>query len=117
MPLIVNLRHLEAHEVRLKGELPLEELDIDPMDEVIRLEQPLRYDLEAQKLEGGLLMQGRLRLVLLCQCVRCLKAFEQTLDLKKWACHFPLRSDEAAHLLTPSLDLPPFLRNNSLLPF
>ncbi len=117
MPLIVNLRHLEAHEVRLKGELPLEELDIDPMDEVIRLEQPLRYDLEAQKLEGGLLMQGRLRLVLLCQCVRCLKAFEQTLDLKKWACHLPLEGEEAAHVVNDSVDLTPFVREDILLAF
>ena len=55
MPLVVNLRHLEAHNVVLKGELPVEELDIDPRDEVIQVRQPLEYDLEVQKLEDGLL--------------------------------------------------------------
>ena len=62
MPLIVNLRHLEAHNVRLEGSLPVEELDIDTRDEVIQVRHPLEHDLEVQKLEGGLLVQGRLRL-------------------------------------------------------
>ena len=55
MPLFVNLRHLEAHNVRLQGELSVEELDIDSRDEVIQVNQPLEYDLEVQKLEDGLL--------------------------------------------------------------
>src|SRR5260370_34850751 len=95
MPLIVNLRRLAAHEVRLKGELPLAELDIDPMDEVIRLEQPLRHDLEVQKLEGGLLGQGRLRLLIECQCGPGLKVFDRMLDLQNWTCHLPLEGGEA----------------------
>ena len=81
MPLVVNLRHLEAHNIRLEGKLPVEELDIDPHDEVIQVAQPLEYDLEVQKLEDGLLVQGRLRLVLECQCVRCLKPFQYHLEL------------------------------------
>ena len=53
MPLVVNLRHLEAHNVRLEGELPVEELDIDSRDEVIQVTQPLEHDLEVQKLEDA----------------------------------------------------------------
>ena len=45
--LSVNLRHLEAHEVRLQGELPVKELDFDLRDDMIRLKKPLRYDLTA----------------------------------------------------------------------
>ncbi len=63
MPLIVNLRHLEEHNVRLGGELPVDELDLDPGDEMIRAAQPLQYDFEVQKLEGGLLVRGSLRLI------------------------------------------------------
>jgi len=29
MPLVVNLRHLEEHDVSLRGELPVAELDLD----------------------------------------------------------------------------------------
>ena len=64
MPLIVNLRHLETHIVRLQGELYVEELDIDTRDEAIRVAQPLKYNLEVQKLEKGLLLQGCFRLTL-----------------------------------------------------
>ena len=41
MPLVVNLRHLEAHGVHLAGELPVAELDIETLDKVMRLAQPL----------------------------------------------------------------------------
>ena len=53
MPLVVNLRHLEADNIRLEGKLPARELDIDPLDTVIQVAQPLEYDLEVQKLEDG----------------------------------------------------------------
>jgi uncharacterized metal-binding protein YceD (DUF177 family) len=86
----VNLRHLEAHNVRLEGELDVEELDIDTQDEMIQLTKPLKYALEVQKLEGALLVQGQLRLELGCQCVRCLKPFRYELNLEHWTAHLPL---------------------------
>ena len=51
MPLVVNLRHLEEHDVVLRGELPLAELDLDPCDEMVRVTHPLRHELEVQLLE------------------------------------------------------------------
>ena len=59
--LSVNLRHLESHELRLKGELAAAELDFDLHDEMIRAEQPLRYDLTVEKLDDALLVTGSLR--------------------------------------------------------
>ena len=53
MPLLVNLRHLEAHNVHLEGELPVEELDLDTHDEAIQAKEPLRYDFVVEKLEAG----------------------------------------------------------------
>ena len=41
MPVLVNLRHLEPDNLRLSGEIPAAELDIDPRDEVIMVRQPL----------------------------------------------------------------------------
>jgi uncharacterized protein len=117
MAVSVNLRHLEAHNVRLEGELSVEELDIDTGDDVIRLAEPLQYDLEVQKLEGGLLIQGNLRLLLDCECVRCLKPFQHLLELKDWTLHLPLQGEEAVTVNNDCVDLTPHLREDILLEF
>jgi DUF177 domain-containing protein len=117
MPLRVNLRHLEAHNVRLNGELAAAELDLDTGDEMIRAEAPLRYDLEVQQLEHSLLIQGRLRLALKCQCVRCLKPFELRIELMEWTRHLPLEGEERALVVNDCVDLTPFVREDILLEF
>src|SRR6185437_13168127 len=94
MSLKINLRHLEADEIHLKGELPVAELDFNLHDEVIRAEKPLRYDLEIEQLHDALLVQGKLELTLNCECVRCLKPFQQKLKIDHWALHLPLEGDE-----------------------
>jgi uncharacterized protein len=117
MPLAVNLRHLEAHNVRLEGVLPVEELDIDPHDEVIRVGPPLEHDLEVQILEDSLLVQGRLHLVLECQCVRCLKPVQCHLRLDPWTCHVPLQGEDSARVVNDCVDLTPYVREDILLEF
>ncbi len=117
MPLAVNLRHLEAHNIRLEGSLPVEELDIDTRDEVIQVRHPLEHDLEVQKLEDGLLVQGRLHLVLECQCVRCLKPFQYHLELKHWTCHLPLQGEDCVTVTNDFVDLTPYVREDILLEF
>jgi len=117
MPLVVNLRHLEAHGVRLAGELPVAELDIETLDKVIRLAQPLVYDLEVQRLEDGLLVQGGLHLNLECQCVRCLKPFQHRLELDNWTCHLPLQGEDRVALVNDCVDLTPWVREDILLEF
>jgi uncharacterized protein len=117
MSLLVNLRHLEAHNLHLQGELGIPELDIDTQDEVIKLTRPLAYDFEAQRLEDGLLLQGHLRLNLECECVRCLKTFEYPLVLANWTLHLPLKGEEAAPVNNDCVDLTPYLREDILLGF
>ena len=117
MPILVNLRHLEAHEVTLSGELPVEELDIDTRDDVIQARQPLKYELEIQKVEDGLLAQGELSLTLDCQCVRCLKEFQNTLKLRDWTELVPLTGEEAAPVVNDCVDLTPLVREDILLEF
>jgi uncharacterized protein len=117
MPLSVNLRHLEEHSLHLKGELTVAELDIDPHDEVIQVAKPLEYDLEVQKLEDAILLQGRLHLDLECQCVRCLKPFQYHLDLAQWACHLPLEGEEHVAVVNDCVDLTPHVREDILLEF
>jgi len=117
MPLIVNLSHLEADNIRLEGRLPARELDIDPLDTVIQVAQPLEYDLEVQKLEDGLLVQGRLLLNLECECVRCLKPFQHRLELDGWACHLPLQGEDCVTAVNDCVDLTPHVREDILLEF
>ena len=115
--LSVNLRHLEAHEIHLKGELPVKELDFDLRDELIRVEKPLRYDLTAEKLHDSILVQGSLQLTLDCECVRCLKPFDYKLKLENWALHLPLEGEDKVAIDNDSVDLTPFVREDMLIEF
>ena len=117
MPLVVNLRHLEEQPLRLKGELSAGELDIDTRDEVIRVTRPLQYDITVQNLEGGLLAEGRLRLILDCRCVRCLKAFEYEVGVGPWTVHVPLEGEDALPVVSDCVDLTPAVREDILLEF
>jgi uncharacterized protein len=117
MPLAVNLRHLEADDVDLEGELPAAELDLDLNDEVIKPVRPLSYKLHVQSLETSLLVQGSLRFILDCECVRCLKPFDFLIELTDWACHIPLEGEEAAPVVNDSVDLTPYIREDILLAF
>ena len=63
----VKLRHLEEHAIRLKGELPVAELDLGVEDELIHLNSPLRYDLSVELLHDALLVTGSLALPLDCE--------------------------------------------------
>jgi DUF177 domain-containing protein len=115
--LSVNLRHLEAHDLHLQGELAASELDFDLRDEVIRAENPLRYDLQVEKLHNAILVQGQLELTLDCCCVRCLKPFQQKLTLENWTCHLPLAGEEKTAVDNDCVDLTPFVREDMLLEF
>ena len=115
--LSVNLRHLEEHNLVLCGELPVADLDLGTGDEMVHAHGPLQYDLEAQKLESGLLVRGTLRLTLRCQCVRCLKSFMHDLELKAWTCHLPFEGEDKVSVVNDCVDLTPFLREDMLLEF
>jgi uncharacterized protein len=117
MPLKVNLRHLEEHGLHLQDELPVAELDLGVGDEMIRAEQPLRYDLQVELLHDALLVQGLLVLPLDCECVRCLKKFKTELKLKPWTVHLPLEGEDKVSVDNDSVDLTPFVREDILLNF
>ena len=117
MPLLVNLRHLEEQEIHLKGELPVAELDLALKDDIFRADKPLRYNIEVQEIETELLVQGDLALTLTCECVRCLRTFDYTLKLEKWARLLPLEGDEKTPIDNDCVDLTPYLREDILLEF
>ena len=66
MSLLVNLRHLEKKSLALRGELTVQELELENIDEVIHPREPLLYDLEVQKVEKAILVQGSLKMSLQC---------------------------------------------------
>ena len=117
MPLLVNLRHLATRDLEFQGELSVGELDLNLRDDMIRAEEPLTYHIEVHKLENALLLQGRLRLSLRCQCVRCLKPFEQVLRLDRWTRHLPLEGEEKVPVVNDCVDLTAHLREDILLEF
>ena len=117
MSLKINLRHLEAHELHVKGELPVEELDFDLHDEMMTPRKPLHYDLQVETVAQGILVQGKLDLTLDCQCVRCLKSFEKRIELPHWTLHLPLEGEEKAAVDNDCVDLTPFVREDMLLEF
>jgi uncharacterized protein len=112
-----NLRHLEEHPIRLHGELPVAELDFGVTDELVRLEKPLRHDLQVENLHDSLLVTGSLRLTLGCECARCLKPFDYEVALEDWALHLPLEGEDALSIDNDCVDLTPFVREDMLLEF
>jgi uncharacterized protein len=117
MPLTINLRHLENRNAILRGELPPTVLDLEVHDELVRVTQPLRYDLEVELLDDSLLVQGSLELTLDCQCVRCLKEFKHELVLAPWTQYLPLTGEDAVSIRNDCVDLTPLVREDILLEF
>lgn len=117
MSLKFNVRHVEDKNLFLKGELSPSELDLEKLDELIHVHEPLSYDLELQKLDHAILVQGSLRLPLVCECARCLKSFRSDLSLDGWASHLPLTGEERVQVVNDSVDLTPYIREDIVLAF
>src|SRR5271155_3116581 len=117
MSLKVNLRHLEAGDVQLRGELPAAEAGLDCPDELVHARKPVRYNLTVQKSGSDVLVQGEVGLVLDCECSRCLKPFQERLKLEHWTALVPLQGPEKAAIKDDCVDLTPFLREDILLEF
>lgn len=116
-PLRVNLHHLTARALTLKGELPVAMLDIETLDEMIRLGGPLSYSMTVEKLTDQLLARGQLTLELDCVCVRCLREFRHIVRLSDWVCPVPLTGPEPAVVEEDCVDLTPYVREDILLAF
>lgn len=69
---------------------------------------PLSYALDVGLSEGGLFATGRLHSVFRMECVACLSAFEQDIEVLDFACQVELQGRE-------EVDLTEFLREDILL--
>jgi uncharacterized protein len=117
MPLLFNIRHLEHQTVMLRGVLPVAELDVGDLDELIQVSSPLDHDLMVERHERSILVQGRLELKLRCECVRCLKSFEYRLAFDSWSCLLPLEGEDKVLVSNDSVDLTPYVREDIVLAF
>ena len=117
MALTINLRHLERHDLHLRGELLIEDLDLAGIDELIQLPTPLQYDLRIERPGNDILVRGSLFVALDCQCVRCLKPIKNSIRLDPWMCDIPLVGEDQVHVDNDCVDLTPFVREDILLAF
>jgi uncharacterized protein len=117
MALIINLRALTQETVVLRGEISPAELDLGLRDDMVQVKVPVQHDLEVEMLDDALLVRGRVRVTLECECVRCLKKFQSVLELDPYTLHLPLAGEEAITLDNDNADLTPFLREDMLLEF
>ena len=117
MQVTINLRHLAARSLQLKDEISADELGLNKLDELIRVPDPVSYELEVQKMGSGLLVTGRVTARLQCECARCLKPFPLLVDLKEFAVQLALEGEEAVEVDGDFVDLTPYLREDIVLAF
>jgi uncharacterized protein len=115
MPIKFNVRHVEQNDLELVGETPVEELELELRDDLLHPGRQLKYDLSAQLLDGGVLVQGSLRLDMQYECVRCLTPFKEPLEITDWTCHLPLAGEDAVPVNNDVVDLTPYIREDILL--
>jgi uncharacterized protein len=115
MNLRVNLLDLQNAPRRLQGTVSVEALALDVVDELMRFEQPLTYEVTVEHLGDAILAQGTLRLPIQCECARCLKAFVLELNLGNWTAHLPLTGGDKVSLDGDWVDLTPHLREDIVL--
>lgn len=117
MKVTFNIRHLERNDLHLKGELPAVDLDLDTVDELIILKEPLFYDLQVERLSQSIYVHGKMSVALQCHCVRCLKPFRQVIEGEQWAWDLPLEGEDQVEIENDCVDLTPFIREDILLAF
>jgi uncharacterized metal-binding protein YceD (DUF177 family) len=117
MPILCNVRQLQKKALVFNGELSGEELDLEGVDECIKLRLPIKYHLDVQLMEGGILAQGQWKAVLDCECVHCLKPFQEVLEQSDWSCFLMLDGEEKVTVVNDCVDLTQPLREDILLAY
>lgn len=115
MSIPLNLARVQKKPQRLDGELTPEELEFDAHDELIRIEQPMRYHLNADWMGDAVLVQGEVELSVDCDCARCLKSFVHVVSLTGYALHVPVKGEDAAEINDDCVDLTPYVREDIFL--
>ncbi|MBP5545476.1 MAG: DUF177 domain-containing protein [Kiritimatiellae bacterium] len=76
--LIIDVARLDEGGEDFNGEIPIDQLDLDPDDLLFRPRSGLRYKLRVTLLDGILFASGRAEEDFECTCVRCAEDFPWT---------------------------------------
>ncbi len=117
MPVTIHLEKLKDEDLHLTGELPADDLQLDlggPHD-LIRSAGNLQYELNASRADDSILIQGHLKIELLCDCARCVQPFTYTMDLPNWSAILALSGTDAIETIGEYVDLTPSFREDILL--
>ncbi len=117
MPLLLKIESLAKGPVHLEGKLTVDELQMESLDELVEIGEPLEYDLTASRAGDSISIRGRMGMRLNCECARCLRPFKYQVKLSEWICLLPLTGEEKIEIIDGSADLTPFLREDSFLAF
>ena len=117
MPLLLKIENLAKGPVHLRGELAVDELQMESLDELIEIGGPLEYDLTAKRAGDNISLQGSMGMRLKCECARCLQTFVYRVELPDWSCFLPLSGEGNIELINDSADLTPYLREDTFLSF
>jgi uncharacterized protein len=115
MKLILDLHQLERNSLELEGEISAEKLEITEIDECIKVTLPIKYKLTAQKVNREIFIQGEVQAWLDCECVRCLKSFQQPIHWPNWDKVLSLDGEDRVIAKDDCVDLTPILREDILL--
>ena len=117
MPLLLQLESLARGSVSLNGKLPLSDLDMVSLDDLVEPAGPLAYALMAEKKGDSILLEGSLEMQLKCECARCLQPFDHRVTLRNWSCLLPLKGEDSVQINKDTADLTPYLREDTFLAF
>lgn len=117
MPLLLNMDKIEQGSLSLKGRIPLSDLDMETLDDLIKPTGPLEYNIIVKKNDESIELQGSLDMILQCECARCLQPFEYQIHQKGWNCKIPLKGDDSIEIKHGTVDLTPYLREYTFLAF
>jgi uncharacterized protein len=117
MAVTLNVRHLEDQDLDLAGDADPQELELVEVDELVHIVGPIHYELTAQKMDDSILVRGKLSVPMECECARCLKRFSQPLEISDWSLLLPLEGEDAVPVVDDSVDLTPYIREDTLLGF
>ena len=117
MPLLLQLESLARGSVSLNGKLPLSDLDMVSLDDLVEPADPLAYALMAEKNGDSILLEGSLEMQLKCECARCLQPFDHRVTLRNWSCLLPLKGEDSVQINKDTADLTPYLREDTFLAF
>jgi uncharacterized metal-binding protein YceD (DUF177 family) len=115
MPFTINIQHLEQEGKEYDGDIPVDELDLDAIDDLIHPQGPLNYRLTVEKHETNLLIQGEIEQTFECECSRCLKKYELPIMIPDWSGFVALEGEESLPVNNDMVDLTAVLREDILL--